>query len=300
MKSEAIHDTLLKIGLIGTGVMGAPIAGHLMEAGYKVRIYNRTQSKMESLVQAGAVAEESPASLAEKCDVIFTVLGYPSDVRSIYLHETDGLIFRAKRSSILVDMTTSEPALAREISDAGASKGVSVFDAPLTGGDKGARAGTLSVMVGGDKSVYSKLQPILTAFSSKQVLQGGPGAGQCAKLTNQIALAGVLVSLCEALQFAEKSGLIPDKVIESIGQGAASSWQMQNLLPEILRGNDEPGFYAKHLLKDLEIAFHSSKDLGLDLPSLQLARKLFSELVEMGFGEKGTQALIHLYRKVNA
>jgi 3-hydroxyisobutyrate dehydrogenase len=286
------------IGWIGTGVMGLPMAHHLLDAGYRLRVHNRTQAKAQSLIERGAIRCDTPASVCDQADVVFTLLGYPSDVRSIYLG-ANGLLVQAAPATLLVDMTTSDPTLARHLAREGASRGLSVIDAPLTGGQAGAVNGTLSVMLGGETEAVKRLLPYLQAFSQKVVHQGPAGAGQDTKLCNQIALAGIMLSLCEAYQYAIKAGLDPLKVLESIGGGAAASWPMQNLLPEIINGNNQPGFYVKHFLKDLEIALESAETLYLDLPALNLTRQLYRKLEKMGHGEDGTQSLIEWYREHN-
>ncbi len=286
------------IGWIGTGVMGLPMAHHLMDAGYRLRVHNRTQTKAQSLLERGAIWCDTPASVCDQAAVVFTLLGYPSDVRSIYLG-ANGLLMQAAPATLLVDMTTSDPTLARHLAREGESRGLSVIDAPLTGGQAGAVNGTLSVMLGGETEAVERLLPYLQAFSQKMVHQGPAGAGQDTKLCNQIALAGIMLSLCEAYQYAIKAGLDPLKVLESIGGGAASSWPMKNLLPEIINGNNQPGFYVKHFLKDLEIALESAETLYLDLPTLTLARQLYRKLEKMGHGDHGTQSLIEWYREHN-
>lgn len=286
------------IGWIGTGVMGLPMAQHLMDAGYRLRVHNRTPAKAESLLRRGAVWCDSPAEVCAQTEVVFTLLGYPADVRTIYLGD-NGLLAHAQAPTLLVDMTTSEPALARHLTREGQARGLAVIDAPLTGGEKGARDGTLSIMLGGDSEPVAKLLPYLQPFAKNCVHQGPAGAGQDTKLCNQIALAGIMMSLCESYQYAVKSGLDPEKVLQSIGGGAASSWPMQHLLPEIINGNNKPGFYVKHFLKDLEIALESADSLYLDLPALSLARQLYRKLDKMGHANDGTQALIEWYREQN-
>ncbi|TVP82898.1 MAG: NAD(P)-dependent oxidoreductase, partial [Puniceicoccaceae bacterium] len=256
------------------------------------------RAKADSLLGAGAIWCDHPAAVAQEAQVIFTMLGYPSDVRTVY-QGREGLVESAKPGTVLIDLTTSDPQLAQQIAAKGAARGVHVLDAPVTGGDKGAQAGTLSIMIGGDPIVAKSVDPILAHFSSKRVRQGGAGAGQHTKMCNQIALAGIMMSLCEAYQYSCHAGLNPSTVLESIGEGAASSWPMKHLLPAIIEGNDAPGFYVKHFLKDLEIALDAAKTLCLDLPTLKQARKLYNRLVNIGYGDLGTQALMHWYREHN-
>jgi 3-hydroxyisobutyrate dehydrogenase len=286
------------LGWIGTGVMGLPMAHHLLDAGHHLRVHNRTRAKAQSLIERGAVWCDTPAKVCQGAKVVFTLLGYPTDVRSIYLGGS-GLLTQAAAGTLLVDMTTSDPTLARLLAREGKLRGLHVVDAPLTGGEAGAVNGTLSIMLGGETEAIDPLRPYLEPFSKKIVNQGPSGSGQDTKLCNQIALAGIMLSLCESYQYAIKAGLDPQQVLESIGGGAASSWPMQHLLPEIIAGNNKPGFYVKHFLKDLEIALESAETLYLDLPALSLARQLYRKLDKMGHTEDGTQALIEWYREHN-
>lgn len=286
---------LQPIGFLGTGVMGAPIVGHLLGAGHRVLVYNRTREKAAPLLEAGAEWRNGPAELARESGALFTMLGYPEDVRSVYLGGA-GLLENARDGSLCIDLTTSEPELAEELAETGAARGIAVLDAPVSGGDKGARAGALSIMVGGNKKAFERAAPLLGLFGSTVRLQGPPGAGQHTKMCNQIAIGGIMMGLCESLRYAEATGLDPANVRESIRGGAAGSWAMENLLPEILRGNDAPGFYVKHFIKDLDIALRSARRQNLDLPGLDLALKLYRELADLGHADSGTQALIHRYR----
>lgn len=282
------------IGFVGIGVMGRSMAGHLQKAGHTLHVYTRTKEKALPLIDSGAKWHESAKSLAPLCDIIITMVGYPSDVEEVYL-SADGLVANAKAGTILTDMTTSRPDLAQKIYAAAKARGIQSLDAPVSGGDKGAREATLSIMVGGDKDAFEKALPILQCMGKNIILQGGAGCGQHTKLTNQVALAGNMLGLCEALAYAKAAGLDQKRVLESIAAGAAGSWSMSNLAPRILSGDFAPGFYAKHFLKDLKIAAEAAEAMGVDAPGIRLAKERYEKLVAMGFGDDGTQALYRLY-----
>ncbi len=286
------------IAFIGTGVMGASMAGHLLKAGARVTVFNRTKSKADALVAAGAKWADSPAKAAAGAAVVFTMVGYPSDVEAVYLGP-EGIIAASKPDTLLVDFTTSDPALAARISTAAAAAGRIAIDAPVSGGDTGARNATLSIMVGGDEAAFAAAKPFFDVLGKTAILQGGPGAGQYTKMANQISVAASLIGTVESMLYAEKAGLDPRRVLDSIGGGAAQSAQLVNMAPRMLSGDFEPGFYSKHFLKDLRIALNSAKAMGLRLPLLVLAESLFVRMEEKGFGEKGTQALYRLYRDGN-
>lgn len=282
------------IGFIGIGVMGRSMAGHLQKADHKLHVYNRTKAKAQPLIDAGAIWHDSPAELAPHCDTIITIVGYPADVEEVYLG-TQGLVAAAKPGSILIDMTTSRPDLAQKIYATAKARNVRTLDAPVSGGDRGAREATLSIMVGGDKDAFEKVLSIFQCMGKNIILQGGPGCGQHTKLTNQVALAGNMLGLCEALAYAKAAGLEQKKVLDSISAGAAGSWSMSNLAPRILSGDFAPGFFAKHFLKDLRIAAEAAEAMGLDTPGIRLAKERYEKLVALGFGDDGTQALYRLY-----
>ncbi|MFH2113713.1 MAG: NAD(P)-dependent oxidoreductase [Spirochaetota bacterium] len=284
-----------KIAFIGTGVMGASMAGHLLAAGAEVAVYNRTREKASGLLDAGATWAETPGFAAADASVVFTMVGYPSDVEALYL-APGGIIESTRPGTILVDHTTSDPALAVRISAAATARSLSALDAPVSGGDLGARNATLSIMVGGDEAAFESILPFLETMGKSVIQQGGPGAGQHTKMANQIAVAGSLCGSIEAILYAENAGLDPRRVLLSIGGGAAQSWQMTNNVPRMLDGNFEPGFYAKHFLKDLRIALDSAKAMGAKLPMLELSERLFTFMDEQGFSEKGTHALYLLYK----
>jgi 3-hydroxyisobutyrate dehydrogenase len=284
------------IGFVGLGVMGSSMAGHLRKAGYQLRVYTRTKAKARALLDAGAAWEDSPAALAPKCRAIFTMVGYPSDVEEVYFGPA-GLIENAAPGALLVDCTTSRPDLARRIHEAAMTKGLAALDAPVSGGDVGARNAALTIMVGGDERDFEAAKGLLAIMGSTVIRQGGPGAGQHTKMANQIAIAANLMGAVEAIEYAKGAGLDPRMVLQSIGSGSAGSWQLNNMVPRMLDGNFEPGFYAKHLLKDLRIALDSARAMKLDLPLLGLAEKLFAAMQDEGFGERGTQALCLLYER---
>ena len=283
------------IGFIGTGVMGASMVGHLLAAGYTVNVYNRTKAKTEALVEKGAIWKDSPKGIAESSDVIMTMVGYPYDVEDVYFNKDYGLVEYAKSGSILIDFTTSTPSLAKTIYEEGKKKGLFAIDAPVSGGDVGARNGTLTIMCGGDEKTFEECLPFMQAFGKNIVLQGPAGAGQHTKMANQIAIVSGMMGVCEAILYAEKAGLDPGRVIECISGGAAGSWSLSNYGPRILKGDFAPGFYVKHFIKDLKIATDESKAMGLEMPGLTLAEKLYKELAELGFDDRGTHALYKWY-----
>ena len=282
------------IAFIGTGVMGSPMAGHLLDAGYSVTVYNRTASRADALVARGAQRAETPAEAASGADMVITMVGYPADVEAVYLAD-DGVIAAARPGALLVDMTTSSPELAARIALAAATRGLRVLDAPVSGGDVGAKNATLTIMVGGDAEAFAAAEPVLRVLGTNVVLQGGPGSGQHTKMANQVAIAGCMLATVESLAYASSAGLDPRTVLESIGAGSAASWSLANLAPRILDGNFAPGFYVKHFVKDMRIAMSSAEEMGLDLPGLATAKRLY-ELLESSGGENlGTQALWLLY-----
>lgn len=284
------------VGFIGTGVMGASMVGHLLKAGFDVHIHTRTQARAEALISAGAIWEPSAKAVARCCQRILTMVGYPRDVEQVYLGES-GLIANALPSAVFIDTTTSRPDLAVRIAAAARERGLGSIDAPVSGGDIGAKNATLTIMVGGQLGDFEVAKPLLELLGKTVILQGGPGAGQHTKMANQIAIAGNLMGAVEAISYAKGAGLDPRRVIESIGIGSAGSWQLSNMIPRILDGNFEPGFYVKHFLKDLRIALEAAGDMKLELPFLSMAEKLFTLLEKEGYGEKGTQAIWLLYEK---
>jgi 3-hydroxyisobutyrate dehydrogenase len=280
-----------RIGWIGTGVMGLSMCNHLLTTGYKVTIYSRTRAKAQPLLDSGATWAESPWEVAEKTDVIFTMVGFPEDVREVYLGES-GILTTAKPGSIVIDMTTTSPTLAQEICSVAASKSVHAVDAPVSGGDVGARNATLSIMVGGDKGVLEAIKPLLETMGKQIVHQGGPGAGQHAKMCNQIVIAGTMIGVCESLLYGYKAGLDLETMLRSVSSGAAACWALDNTAPRILQRNFDPGFFVEHFIKDMSIALDESHRLGLVLPGLALVHQLYLAVKAQGHGKLGTQALM--------
>lgn len=278
------------VGFVGTGVMGRSMALHLIRTGYRLRVHNRTREKACDLIEAGASWAGSPGEAAEGAAFVVTMVGFPSDVREVYL-APGAILDRAPAGSIAIDMTTSEPSLAREIYERAKSRGVSTLDAPVSGGDVGARNATLSIMVGGDREAFERALPLFQAMGKTIVHQGPAGSGQHTKLSNQIALASTMVGVMEALLYARRSGLDPGKVLESIGSGAAGSWALTNLQPRALRGDFAPGFYVRHFLKDIRIAIAEAERMGIATPGLRLAKDLYEKVVELGGESLGTQAI---------
>lgn len=280
----------VRIGWIGTGIMGAPMCGHLLDRGHRLTVYTRTAARADALVARGAARAASPRAVAAASDVTFTMVGYPADVRAVVLGE-DGALAGAAKGSVLVDMSTSEPSLAREIAAAARAAGVGSLDAPVSGGDVGAREARLSIMVGGEPEVFARVLPLFECFGKTIVLQGPAGAGQHTKMVNQIAIASNMVGVCEALLYARRAGLDPATVLRSIGGGAAASFSLQTYAPRILAGDLAPGFLVEHFVKDLGIALDEARRLRLALPGLALANQLYIALMAQGHARSGTQAL---------
>ncbi|MEB5477985.1 NAD(P)-dependent oxidoreductase [Shouchella clausii] len=284
----------LTIGFIGTGVMGKSMAHNLLRSGYRVHVYSRTKSKAEDLLNEGATWHDSPGELVTQCNVLISMVGYPKDVEEIYLG-SDGIIQTANAGTIFIDMTTSSPNLSKQIEAEAKKQGCYSLDAPVSGGDIGARSGTLSIMVGGDSQVFEKVEPIFSALGTNVVHQGPAGAGQHTKICNQIAIASTMMGVCESIKYAERSGLDPNTVLKSIESGSAGSWSLSNLGPRIISENFEPGFYVKHFIKDMGIAIQSAEEMGLKLYGLELAKALYSDLANKGEENSGTHALFKLY-----
>lgn len=280
-----------RIGWIGTGVMGSSMVGHLIAAGYSATVYTRSKSKAESLLAKGAAWAESPKAVAQKSDVIFSIVGFPSDVREIMLG-AEGALAGSKIDNILVDMTTSEPSLAVEIYEAAQKKGVHSVDAPVSGGDIGAKNATLSIMIGGDKPIVELLQPLFAAMGKTIVHQGSAGAGQHTKMANQILIATNMIGVCESLLYGYKAGLDLPTMLQSVGPGAAGSWSLNNLGPRIMNNNFDPGFFVEHFIKDMGIALSEAKRMGLCLPGLALGEQLYLSVKSKGYGRNGTHALM--------
>ncbi len=282
------------LGFVGLGVMGRPMAGHLLDAGFPLVVNTRTPATAEGLLARGARWGETPAVVASQCDLAITMVGYPADVEAVYLG-AHGLLAAAKEGAYLVDMTTSSPALAGRLAREAHDAGVHALDAPVSGGDVGARNAKLAIMVGADPEEFEAVLPVLRNLGTNVVLQGPAGTGQHAKMCNQIAIASNMLGVCESLAYARHAGLDPERVLESISAGAAGSWSLSNLAPRVLAGDFAPGFYVKHFIKDMRIAIDSAREMGLKLPGLVLAEQLYERLAETGYEDAGTQALYKLY-----
>lgn len=289
MSTPAAPDRT-RIGWIGLGVMGGSMCGHLLAAGYAATVFNRTRAKAEPLLSRGARWAESPRKVAEASDLIFTMVGYPADVRQVVLGD-EGVLAGCRPGSLIVDMTTSQPSLAVEIAAAAGRRGVSALDAPVSGGDVGAREAKLSIMIGGDRQTVEAVRPCFDVMGKTIVHQGGPGAGQHAKMVNQVLIAGTMIGLCEALLYGYRAGLNLDTVLQSVSGGAAGSWSLANLAPRIIANRFEPGFFVEHFIKDMGIALEESRRMGLALPGLALVQQLYLALAAQGHARSGTHAL---------
>ena len=286
-----ITPSQTRIGWIGTGVMGSSMCGHLLAAGYKVTLHSRTKSKATALLDLGATWAENPRAVAADSDILFTMVGFPLDVRHVYFDER-GILAGAQPGTVLVDMTTTDPSLSREIAERATAKGLSAIDAPVSGGDIGARNATLSIMVGGDREPVQAVMPFFELLGKKIVQQGGPGTGQQTKLCNQIVIAGTMIGVCESLLYGYKAGLDLNKMLDSIRGGAAACWTLDHLAPRILQRNFDPGFFVEHFVKDMGLALEESKRMGLALPGLTLVHQLYQTVQQLGHGRSGTHALI--------
>jgi len=284
----------MKIGFIGIGVMGSPMTLNLINAGHDLAVYTRTESKASAVTEKGAVWRSSVAGCVADRDAVITMVGYPKDVEEVYFGDK-GIIANSKPGTIIVDMTTTSPRLAERIFAEAKAKGIKALDAPVSGGDSGAKGGTLSIMVGGDKEAFDTFLPVFQAMGKNIVYQGGAGKGQHTKFCNQLALAGTLAGVCEAISYARATGLDPETVLQSIGSGAAGSWQMTNNAPKILKGDYAPGFYVKHFIKDMIIAQEEAAEAGLRLPVLTATLGMYKKLEDAGLGDLGTQALIRYF-----
>ncbi|MFP4384304.1 MAG: NAD(P)-dependent oxidoreductase [Spirochaetia bacterium] len=288
----------IRIGWIGTGVMGFSMCSRLMDQGYTVSVHNRTKVKAAGLLDRGAEWSDDPAGVGRNSDIVFTILGYPADVRSVILEE-GGLLAAMQQGSVLVDMTTSEPSLAEEIGAAGTERGVSAVDAPVSGGDVGAKNGTLAIMAGGDREAFERVMPLFKIMGENISLMGGHGAGQHTKMCNQTLIASTMIGVVESLLYAERAGLNPEEVINVIGKGAAASWSINNLGPRIVKGNFDPGFYIKHFVKDMGIALKEAERMNLSLPGLSLAKQFYIAAMAQGYEKLGTQGLYKVCSQLN-
>lgn len=279
-----------QIGWIGTGVMGQSMAGHLIKAGGSLWVYNRTPEKAASLIKMGAKWVNSPKEMARECGLIFTMVGFPKDIEEVYWGE-NGIFAGVKPGTTLIDMTSTSPTLAQRIFIDASRLGAQAIDAPVTGGDVGARNATLSILCGGKPEVVEQVRPVLEWMGKNIIYQGPAGSGQHAKIANQLVVAGTMIGVCEALVYAGKAGLNLDAVLASIRPGAAGCWTLDNLAPRIIQGNFEPGFYVDHFVKDLGLALSECEKMGITLPGLTLAHRLYREVQNQGMGNKGTHSL---------
>lgn len=284
------------VAWIGTGVMGGPMALHLQKNGYQVKAYNRSREKSRALAPQGVIPCDTIAEAVRDADYVFTIVGYPRDVEQVYLGK-DGIFDWIKPGAVAVDMTTSSPVLAEKLYAAGREKGVSVLDAPVSGGDAGAKNAALSIMVGGDEEAYERALPLLQCMGKSITRMGGPGAGQHTKACNQICVAGATAAYTEALAYAIKAGLDPEKMLGAIAGGAAGSWQIDHMAPRALASDHAPGFFIKHFIKDMRIIRQAAREKSLDLPMLESVLRLYEEMDAAGQGDLGTQALIRRYQK---
>ena len=288
--SGAVSNTT-RIGWIGTGVMGHSMCGHLLAEGYRTTIYSRTREKAAGLLERGATWADSPRAVAQSSDVVFTMVGFPADVRAVYF-EPDGILAGARQGAVLVDMTTTEPTLAREIEAAARKAGASAVDAPVSGGDVGARNRALSIMIGGEPEAVDAVMPLLQILGRNIVHQGSPGAGQHTKMCNQVVIAGTMIGVCESLLYAHRAGLDTERMLQSIRSGAAACWTLENLAPRVMNGDFEPGFIVEHFIKDMGIALAEAQRMGIALPGLALVHQLYLAVQAQGHGRRGTQALM--------
>ncbi|MEO2091754.1 MAG: NAD(P)-dependent oxidoreductase [Gemmataceae bacterium] len=288
-----------RIGWIGTGVMGRWMCEHALKKGFAATVYNRSKDKAQPLLDQGATFADTPKAVAEQSDVVFAIVGFPKDVREVFLGG-DGALAGSKPGTVLVDMTTSEPSLAKEIHAAAKAKGVHALDAPVSGGDVGAKNAALSIMIGGDKPVVDAVTPIFEAMGKTIVHQGGPGAGQHTKMVNQILISANMIAVCEGLLYGHKAGLDLETVFKSVSVGAAGSKALEVLGPRMLARNFEPGFYVEHFIKDMGIALAEAERMNLSLPGLALAKQLYEAVRAQGYGRKGTQALLLALETLNA
>lgn len=295
---KEVHPSQIKIGWVGTGVMGRWMCQHVIDLGYTATIFTRTKSKADPLLKAGATWAGSPAEVAESSDIIFTIVGFPDDVRQVYLGE-NGILTTAKSGSIVVDMTTTEPSLAVEVHQAARAQGISSIDAPVSGGDVGAREARLAIMIGGDKEAVDAIHPLFEAMGQNIVYQGEAGSGQHTKMCNQITIAGTMIGVCEALLYGAKAGLDLEIMLSTISKGAAGCWSLENLAPRVLKRNFDPGFFVEHFIKDMGIALDEAKRMGISLPGLSLVHQLYLATQAQGHGRLGTHALMLALEKLS-
>jgi 3-hydroxyisobutyrate dehydrogenase len=290
------NATLPVVGFIGLGIMGRSMAGHLLAAGYPLQVYNRSRDKADALLEKGATWRDTPGEVAAHADIVITMVGYPHDVEEVYLAPA-GIVVSARAGALLIDMTTSSPELAARIAARAAERGLMALDAPVSGGEVGAREAKLAIMVGGERAAFEAALPVLQRMGTNIVLQGGPGTGQHTKMCNQIVIASTIMGVCEGLAYARDAGLDAETVLKSIGGGAASGVQLNVLGAKIIKGDFAPGFFIEHFVKDMSIALAEAERMHLNLPGLALAKSLFERLKAQGYGRSGTQALFKHYGK---
>ena len=288
-----------RVGWIGTGVMGSSMCGHLIDAGHSATVYSRTRERAQPLLDKGAAWADTPAAVAASSDVTFTMVGYPTDVREVILGE-QGVLAGAGKGTVIVDMTTSDPSLAAEIAEVASDQEVGSLDAPVSGGDIGARNATLSIMVGGAAGTVAAVRPLLEIMGKTIIHQGPAGAGQHTKMVNQTLIASGMVGVCEALLYAYKAGLDLETVLEAVSGGAAGSWSLSNYAPRMLKGDFAPGFMVDHFIKDIEITLGEARRMNLAMPGLALAHELYLALRAQGGGRDGTQSLLRALARISA
>ena len=295
---KEVSPSQIKIGWVGTGVMGRWMCQHVMDLGYNATVFTRTKSKADPLLELGATWANSPAEDAANSDIVFTIVGFPEDVRQVYLGES-GILTTAKSGSIVVDMTTTEPSLAIEIHQVAQAQDVSSIDAPVSGGDVGAREARLAIMIGGDQETVDAIHPLFEAMGQNIVYQGGAGSGQHTKMCNQITISGTMIGVCEALLYGAKAGLDLEIMLSTISKGAAGCWSLDNLAPRVLKRNFDPGFFVEHFIKDMGIALDEAKRMGISLPGLSLVHQLYLATQAQGHGRLGTHALMLALEKLS-
>ncbi len=295
----SFSDTSTRIGWIGTGVMGSSMCGHLIDAGYPMTVYSRTRERAQPLIDRGAEWADAPDLVTRAADVVFTIVGYPADVREVILGQ-HGVMLAARSGLVVVDMTTSEPSLAQEISEVARKNGVASLDAPVSGGDVGARNATLSIMVGGEAETVEAVRPLFEVIGKTIIHQGPAGAGQHTKMVNQTLIATGMIGVCEALLYAYRAGLDLETVLDAVGGGAAGSWSLNNYAPRMLKGDFAPGFMVEHFIKDMEITLNEARRMNLAMPGLALAHELYLALRAQGGGRDGTQSLIRALARMSA
>ncbi|MGB0599914.1 MAG: NAD(P)-dependent oxidoreductase [Rubripirellula sp.] len=298
MTDSVITPESTRIGWIGTGVMGRSMCSHLISAGYRTTVFNRTRSKLDDLVTLGVTVVDSPKQVAEQSDVVFTIVGFPHDVEQVILGG-EGVLAGCRSGMTVIDMTTSQPSLAERIAKEAAARGVSAIDAPVSGGDTGARNAALSIMVGGDADAVARIDPLLQLLGKTIVHQGPAGCGQHTKMVNQTLIASGMIAVCEGLLYATKVGLDLPTVLQSVSSGAAGSWSLSNLAPRMIDGDFDPGFFVEHFIKDMKIALDEAAAMNLALPGLALAHQLYQAVSAQGHAKDGTQALILALAELN-